>query len=97
MLTDICTFTPYKLIPDFLDYYYDLLTYIQNRKQRLSEFKSQVQTNNVNGNDLKREWKYYCGKERAYLRKRRTRLRFSSFNIVTQIGQGGYGKVFQLI
>jgi len=41
-----------------------------------------------------KEWKYYTGKERAHLRKRRTRIRLSQFQIITQVGQGGYGQVF---
>ncbi len=40
------------------------------------------------------EWKYYCGKERAFLRKRRTRMQLTHFHILSQIGQGGYGKVY---
>jgi cell cycle protein kinase DBF2 len=40
------------------------------------------------------EWKYYCGQERAFLRKRRTRLHFSEFEVLLQIGEGGYGQVF---
>jgi serine/threonine protein kinase len=34
------------------------------------------------------------GRERANLRKRRTRLRHGDFHILTQVGQGGYGQVF---
>lgn len=36
----------------------------------------------------------YLGRERAHLRKRRTKLRLASFHIITQVGQGGYGEVF---
>lgn len=36
----------------------------------------------------------YLGRERAYLRKRRTRLKYGDFNILTQVGQGGYGQVY---
>ncbi|EAQ89863.1 hypothetical protein CHGG_06482 [Chaetomium globosum CBS 148.51] len=34
------------------------------------------------------------GRERANLRKRRVRLRHADFQILTQVGQGGYGQVF---
>ena len=34
------------------------------------------------------------GRERANLRKRRTRLRHGDFQILTQVGQGGYGQVY---
>ena len=40
------------------------------------------------------EWKYYCGQERAFLRMRRTRTHFSGFEVLLQIGEGGYGQVF---
>lgn len=36
----------------------------------------------------------YLGRERAFLRKRRTALRLAQFHIITQIGQGGYGAVY---
>lgn len=39
-------------------------------------------------------WHKYTGRERANLRKRRTRLRQGDFQILTQVGQGGYGQVF---
>ncbi|KAI9202119.1 kinase-like domain-containing protein [Polychytrium aggregatum] len=77
---------------DFLDYYYDLFTYLEERKQRLEEFKEDVK---MLPPELRtKEWKYYSGKERAYLRKRRTRTRLANFHIITQVGQGGYGQVY---
>ena len=36
----------------------------------------------------------YLGRERTFLRKRRTRLRYGDFQILTQVGQGGYGQVY---
>lgn len=33
-------------------------------------------------------------RERAFLRKRRTKPKNKDFNIITQVGQGGYGQVF---
>lgn len=39
-------------------------------------------------------WHKYTGRERANLRKRRVRLRQGDFQILTQVGQGGYGQVF---
>lgn len=39
-------------------------------------------------------WQKYVGRERANLRKRRVRLRQGDFQILTQVGQGGYGQVF---
>ncbi|KAJ1558106.1 serine/threonine-protein kinase dbf2, partial [Nowakowskiella sp. JEL0078] len=49
---------------------------------------------NLNQLEAEEEWKIYCGKERAFLRRRRTRMRVSNFHIITQVGQGGYGEVF---
>ena len=39
-------------------------------------------------------WTKYTGRERAALRKRRVRLRHADFQILTQVGQGGYGQVY---
>ncbi|KAI8820183.1 kinase-like domain-containing protein, partial [Fimicolochytrium jonesii] len=78
----------------FLDYYFDLLTYLNDRKQRLQKFKDDMKTRGVGPGEQDRDWKYLCGKERAALRKRRTRIRLANFNIVTQVGQGGYGQVY---
>jgi cell cycle protein kinase DBF2 len=81
--------------PDFLDYYYDLLTYVHTRQNRLSQFKAQnpppPATQETEYNDALTQ---YLGRERANLRKRRTRLRQGDFQILTQVGQGGYGQVY---
>ncbi|KAJ4381393.1 serine/threonine-protein kinase dbf2 [Didymella sp. IMI 355093] len=79
----------------FLDYYFDLLTYVHTRQNRLSQFKEQNPappvTPEVEYNEALTQ---YLGRERANLRKRRTRLRQGDFQILTQVGQGGYGQVF---
>ncbi|KAJ4334177.1 serine/threonine-protein kinase dbf2 [Ascochyta clinopodiicola] len=79
----------------FLDYYYDLLTYVHTRQNRLSQFKAQnpapPETPEAEYDDALTQ---YLGRERANLRKRRTRLRQGDFQILTQVGQGGYGQVF---
>ncbi|KAK9467594.1 kinase-like domain-containing protein [Lipomyces arxii] len=76
----------------FLDYYYDLLTYVHNRQIRLQKFKNSV--NGLPNDEQMQQWRSYTGRERAYLRKRRTRLRYGDFDLLTQVGQGGYGKVY---
>jgi cell cycle protein kinase DBF2 len=80
---------------DFLDYYYDLLTYVHTRQNRLSQFQAQnpapPETPEAEYNDALTQ---YLGRERANLRKRRTRLRQGDFQILTQVGQGGYGQVY---
>jgi hypothetical protein len=82
-------------VTDFLDYYYDLLSYVHTRQTRLNTFKAQnpppPATPDAEYNDALNN---YLGRERANLRKRRTRLRQGDFQILTQVGQGGYGQVF---
>lgn len=83
----------------FLDYYYDLLSYKHNRQNRLQAFKthnpapdaSTPQDQVAQYNQL---WTQYLGHERANLRKRRTRMKHGDFQVLTQIGQGGYGQVY---
>ena len=80
---------------DFLDYYFDLLSYVHSRQNRRATFDAQFPpppaTDPKEYEELKQR---YLGKERANLRKRRTRLRQGDFQILTQVGQGGYGQVF---
>ncbi|KAF2462969.1 kinase-like protein [Lindgomyces ingoldianus] len=79
----------------FLDYYYDLLSYVHARQNRLTHFKAQnpppPATPDTEYNEALNQ---YLGRERANLRKRRTRLRQGDFQILTQVGQGGYGQVY---
>ncbi|KAJ3122403.1 hypothetical protein HK098_002889 [Nowakowskiella sp. JEL0407] len=79
----------------FLDHYCDLMLYIAQRKLRLQSFRNDISAKQyeLSHFEIERQWKLYCGKERAYLRKRRTRLKVSSFRIHSQVGQGGYGEV----
>ncbi|KAF2135773.1 uncharacterized protein K452DRAFT_238737 [Aplosporella prunicola CBS 121167] len=79
----------------FLDYYYDLLSYVHNRQTRLSQFKAQYPPPPDTPDEEYHEvLQKYLGRERANLRKRRTRLRHGDFQILTQVGQGGYGQVY---
>ncbi|WVQ81848.1 hypothetical protein IAT38_003975 [Cryptococcus sp. DSM 104549] len=78
----------------FLDYYFDLLGYIANRKKRLETFKADTAQRQVTGPDYNRELSSYNGRERVLLRKRRTKLRIDQFRIIAQVGQGGYGSVY---
>ncbi|PKS09479.1 hypothetical protein jhhlp_004095 [Lomentospora prolificans] len=79
----------------FLDYYFDLLTYVGSRQNRLNAFKAEYpappETDQATYDQM---WHKYTGRERANLRKRRVRLRHGDFQILTQVGQGGYGQVF---
>ncbi|KHJ35145.1 putative agc ndr protein kinase [Erysiphe necator] len=79
----------------FLDYYFDLLSYIGSRQNRLNLFKAEFPEPPKTPEDVyKPAWQKYTGRERANLRKRRVRLRQGDFQILTQVGQGGYGQVF---
>ncbi|MBW0547977.1 hypothetical protein O181_087692 [Austropuccinia psidii MF-1] len=78
----------------FYDYYFDLLTYLNRRKKRLILFKENSTNPQVDPVQAGLEWRSYCGRERALLRKRRTKLKLDSFHIIVQVGQGGYGEVF---
>jgi cell cycle protein kinase DBF2 len=81
--------------PDFLDYYFDLLNYASNRQNRLKAFRAEYpDPPETDEETWKQMWSKYTGRERANLRKRRVRLRQGDFQILTQVGQGGYGQVF---
>jgi cell cycle protein kinase DBF2 len=72
-----------------------MLSYVHARQTRLAQFKAENPPP-----DASQEREYsealtkYLGRERANLRKRRTRLRHGDFQILTQVGQGGYGQVY---
>jgi serine/threonine protein kinase len=82
---------------DFIDHYFDLLTYLADRKRRLESFRAShplpAEGKYTNPRSAT-AWKDYCGRERANLRKRRTKTKCNDFSILSQIGQGGYGQVF---
>jgi hypothetical protein len=75
------------LIIDFLDYYCDFLTYLDERKRRTINFNQTYETNG-------RELTEFYTQESRLLRSRRIGLRPTDFFIIKQIGQGGYGEVF---
>ncbi|KAI4163532.1 MAG: hypothetical protein LQ342_002804 [Letrouitia transgressa] len=79
----------------FLDHYFDLLSYIHNRQSRQSLFNSSLPPPPAtSAEEYEAARNKYLGRERANLRKRRTRLRHGDFQILTQVGQGGYGQVY---
>ncbi|KAJ3385377.1 hypothetical protein HDU84_002274 [Entophlyctis sp. JEL0112] len=78
----------------FLDYYYDLISYLNQRKQRTVELAEHLGRQKADDSRVQAELSRFFEHERATLRERRTRLRVSAFQIVTQIGQGGYGQVY---
>ncbi|KAL8731138.1 MAG: hypothetical protein Q9181_004407 [Wetmoreana brouardii] len=79
----------------FLDYYFDLLSYVHHRQSRQAAFESSVPPPpETPAEEYEQARNKYLGRERANLRKRRTRLRHGDFQILTQVGQGGYGQVY---
>ncbi|PLW25798.1 hypothetical protein PCASD_25727 [Puccinia coronata f. sp. avenae] len=78
----------------FYDHYFDLLTYLNGRKKRLALFRETSTSPDTDPVQAGMEWRSYCGRERALLRKRRTKLKLDSFHIIVQVGQGGYGEVY---
>lgn len=77
----------------FFDYYFDMMTYVHSRQQRLGKAKAslaQIQ----DPTEREAQWRSYTGRERVLLRKRRVKLKYGDFKILTQVGQGGYGQVY---
>ena len=76
----------------FTDHYFGTLSYLHARRERLNSW----QTSHASTPEAEKAiaWQSYCGRERAHLRKRRTKLQAPDFYILNQIGQGGYGQVF---
>lgn len=81
----------------FLDYYCEMFDYVINRRDRTKLVEQKLMNDpNFSGNAQRQqlEWKNYVGRERALLRKRRLKPKDKDFQMITQVGQGGYGQVF---
>lgn len=81
----------------FLDYYCDMFDYVILRHERCKMVESRLLSDPAYANNPRRqqlEWKNYVSRERAFLRKRRIKPKHKDFEMVTQVGQGGYGQVF---
>lgn len=79
-----------------MDYYFQTLGYLANRKERRKKFDADTIARDVKAPspEYTKEFKSYCGRERVLLRRRRTKLKVDQFHIIAQVGQGGYGEVF---
>lgn len=81
----------------FLDYYCDMFDYVISRRERCNMVQHKLLTDPQFANNSQRqqlEWKNYIGRERAFLRKKRLKPKHKDFQMITQVGQGGYGQVF---
>lgn len=81
----------------FLDYYCDMFDYVILRHERAKMVEARLQNDPTYAQNPRRqqlEWKNYVGRERALLRKRRLKPKHKDFEMITQVGQGGYGQVF---
>ncbi|KAH3686263.1 hypothetical protein WICPIJ_002760 [Wickerhamomyces pijperi] len=74
----------------FLDYYCDYFDYVITRRERTKT----VINNLYRSQDQQLEWRSYVNNESSLLRKRRLKPKNKDFEIITQIGQGGYGQVY---
>ncbi|KAL3233839.1 Cell cycle protein kinase DBF2 [Nakaseomyces bracarensis] len=82
----------------FLDYYCDMFDYVISRRQRTKQMIANIQEykehNAVSDEQLNEEWSKYLQKEHDVLRKRRLKPKNRDFEMITQVGQGGYGQVY---
>ncbi|CAD6627150.1 BAH_G0020540.mRNA.1.CDS.1 [Saccharomyces cerevisiae] len=82
----------------FLEYYCDMFDYVISRRQRtkqvLEYLQQQSQLPNSDQSKLNEEWSSYLQREHQVLRKRRLKPKNRDFEMITQVGQGGYGQVY---
>jgi serine/threonine protein kinase len=74
----------------FLDYYCDYFDYVITRRER----SKTVLRNIHRSGSPELEWRAYISDESSNLRKRRLKPKNKDFEVITQIGQGGYGQVY---
>ncbi|KAH3900889.1 probable Serine/threonine-protein kinase DBF20 [Saccharomycodes ludwigii] len=77
----------------FLDYYCDMFDYVISRRERTREVAMMLK-DQPNEQEVASAWQGYFQKESYALRKRRLKPRTKDFEMITQIGQGGYGAVY---
>ncbi|CEP61588.1 serine/threonine-protein kinase LALA0_S03e06238g [Lachancea lanzarotensis] len=81
----------------FLDYYCDMFDYVISRRERARQVMKYLEQQRIQGTDggeLTKEWYSYVQKETGILRNRRLKPKNKDFEMITQVGQGGYGQVY---
>lgn len=78
----------------FLDSYFEKLNYLNHRSMRLQRLQTETLPAISDPQERQSMIKKYQGRERALLRLRRSKLNYGDFEILTQVGQGGYGEVY---
>ncbi|CCC67711.1 hypothetical protein NCAS_0A11530 [Naumovozyma castellii] len=80
----------------FLDYYCDMFDYVISRRQRTKSVLNYLERNqnSLSTEELNNEWTAYLQQEHDVLRKRRLKPKNKDFEMITQVGQGGYGQVY---
>lgn len=81
----------------FLDYYCDMFDYVISRRERtrqVMKYLEQQRGQGIQPQQISNEWQGYLNKETNTLRKRRLKPKNKDFEMITQVGQGGYGQVY---
>ena len=82
----------------FLDYYCDMFDYVISRRERtrqvINYLEEQRRSELMDSPTINNEWQGYLTKETNILRKRRLKPKHKDFEMITQVGQGGYGQVY---
>ncbi|SCW01860.1 LAFE_0E08878g1_1 [Lachancea fermentati] len=81
----------------FLDYYCDMFDYVISRRERTRQvmrYLDQQRSQGAPAPDIANEWQSYLNKETGILRNRRLKPKNKDFEMITQVGQGGYGQVY---
>ncbi|ORY98385.1 kinase-like protein [Lobosporangium transversale] len=83
-----------NITEDFLDHYIDLFSYLKKRQERLQTLKRDLLRQKLSLKEYEQAWMEFQTQESVRLRQRRTRTQVIQFQILTQVGQGGFGEVF---
>ncbi|KAF9909590.1 hypothetical protein BX616_011121, partial [Lobosporangium transversale] len=68
--------------------------YLKKRQERLQTLKRDLLRQKLSLKEYEQAWMEFQTQESVRLRQRRTRTQVIQFQILTQVGQGGFGEVF---